>query len=534
MEERYIATADLGTYKIALTVARITGANTEVIYYNEIPSEGIRYGSIFNPLKAAGKLRESVKLAEENLGIKIAQLVTSMPRGSVRQENAPASIPRSAPYSCILQEEVDSLKNITLDNYPLSDSGREEIYGAIAQSFSTDDVINANEEDIVGVPSEKLEGNFKIFVGAKRAVDNIYNMTNMLELGVARKYFLPEICGRAVLTEGEMENGVGLIEIGAGVTSISIFQNNILRYYSSIPFGGNSITSDIKMECNIKGSLAENIKRSFGACMPEKLPFLSEKTLMILNDEMGTSYKLPVKYLSEIVSCRMHEILQAVLFLVQESGYADKLRAGLVVTGGGANIINCTNYIKEESGYSVRVGYPHIKSFSITEDVENFGGTSSLSSVAMLMIAREDTHLNCAEPVDTTRKEAPARMVENTVPQPAAEKPVQTWPEAGAAMGEPVYEEPYIPENKPFVQESTPFVPESKPFHAEPNPAPKPEVKPKTTVNADHSPARPDEEEDRKKREPTTAKPSWGAKIVDKVENLMDKTFIGKLYDEMK
>lgn len=514
MEERYIATADLGTYKIALTVARINGENTEVIYYNESPSEGIRYGSIFNPLKAATRLRESVKMAEESLGIKIVQLVTAMPRGSVRQENAPASFPRSEPYSCIMQEEVDSLKNITLDNYPLGDSGREEIYGAIAQSFSTDDIMNASEEDIVGVPSEKLEGNFKIFVGAKRAVDNIYNMTNMLEIGVARKYFLPEICGRAVLTEGEMENGVGLVEIGAGVTSVSVFRNGILRYYSSIPFGGNAITSDIKMECNIKGSLAENIKRSFGACMPEKLPSLSEKTLMLVNEEMGTTYKLPVKYLSEIVSCRMHEILQAVLFLIQESGYADKLRAGLVITGGGANIINCANFVKEESGYSVRVGYPHIKGFSVT-DCENFGGTASLSSVAMLMVAREDTHLNCVETISEARKE------------PVKKAAVEDW-------------EGVEPEEVPGVVTDvvTGVVPGVVSGLERPADGVKPEEVPaaeKRPVVMEKAPVRPDEEKERSLREgQNEVKPTWGSKIVDKVESLMGKTFIGKYYEEMK
>lgn len=529
MEERYIATADLGTYKIALTVARINGENTEVIYYNESPSEGIRYGSIFNPLKAATRLRESVKMAEESLGIKIVQLVTAMPRGSVRQENAPASFPRSEPYSCIMQEEVDSLKNITLDNYPLSDSGREEIYGAIAQSFSTDDIMNASEEDIVGVPSEKLEGNFKIFVGAKRAVDNIYNMTNMLEIGVARKYFLPEICGRAVLTEGEMENGVGLVEIGAGVTSVSVFRNGILRYYSSIPFGGNAITSDIKMECNIKGSLAENIKRSFGACMPEKLPSLSEKTLMLVNEEMGTTYKLPVKYLSEIVSCRMHEILQAVLFLIQESGYADKLRAGLVITGGGANIINCANYVKEESGYSVRVGYPHIKGFSVT-DCENFGGTASLSSVAMLMVAREDTHLNCAEPV--------------VVPgvKPCVEPGVE--PERAAVEDWEGVEPEVVTDVVPGVVTDvvTGVVPGVVSGLERPADGVKPVVKPvevpaaeKRPFVMEKAPVRPDEEKERSLREgQNEVKPTWGSKIVDKVESLMGKTFIGKYYEEMK
>lgn len=389
-----MAIADLGTSKVALTVARVTGENTEVLYYRESPSEGVRYGSIFNPMKAAECLRKSVANAENELGIKILQLVTNMPRSSVRQESSPAQIQRSDPGSCITEEEVNALKNITLDNYPLDDPDHEEIYGAVPQSFSADDMIRASESDVIGVCSDYLKGNFRIFVGSKKPVDNIYKMTNTLNLAIARKVFSPEAVGRAVLNEGEMENGVGLIEIGAGVSSVSIFQDGILRYYASIPFGGGNVTNDIKMECNIKGVLAENIKLAFGACQPDKLQTMSEKLLLISNEEIGTTQKLPVKYLSEIITSRMHEIIQALLFLIQDSTYADKLRAGLVVTGGGASLVNCVNLIKEESGYNVRIGYPNTRSFSLTE-CPGFGELGSAASVGMLLIAREDQRMNC-------------------------------------------------------------------------------------------------------------------------------------------
>ena len=101
MEDRYIATVDLGTAKLALSVARITGDNAEIIYYKERPSDGVRYGCIFNPTKASVPLKEAIKEAEDELGIKVTQVVIGVPRYGVSQEIASANLDRSDAEACI-------------------------------------------------------------------------------------------------------------------------------------------------------------------------------------------------------------------------------------------------------------------------------------------------------------------------------------------------------------------------------------------------------------------------------------------------
>lgn len=211
----------------------------------------------------------------------------------------------------------------------------------------------------------------------------------------AAKYFLPMSTADAVLSDGEKESGVALIEIGAGVTSLTIYQNKILRYYFAIPFGGKSITTDIKFECGFTENLAENIKLAFGACMPEKLQNMSEKVLQINDYDAGTPRILPVKYLSEIITARTEEIIDAILFKIQESGYADNLRSGIVLSGGCANMINCSNLIKQMSGYNVRIGYPRTKKLS-SSGCPGINETGAAASVGMLLLAAADTHIDCA------------------------------------------------------------------------------------------------------------------------------------------
>lgn len=430
--ERYIAAADLGTSKIALSVAKITGEDVQIIYYRETPSDGVRYSCVYNPKRAAEPLRKAIQMAQDELNIKILQLVIGLPRYNVRQEVASARMERSNPDSCISREEVNTLKKMAIDDYPVADESKETIYGAVAQSFSADDeLVCASESDVVGTVSDSLEGNFKIFLGSLKPLRNIDIMLNDVGVAPAYKFFLPNSVAQSVLNEEEKDNGVALVEIGAGVSSVTIYRGKILRHYSSIPFGGKNITADIRYECGFNEKLAENIKLAFGACVPDKLQSLSEKIIQINDDETGSYEQLPVKYLSEIIDARTREIIDAVLYQIQESGYADKLRNGIVVTGGGANLVNLPNLLKEMSGYNVRIGYPRTRTFS-ADGCDGIGEMSAAASIGMILEAKKDYRLNCIEDAplaaDNAREES----------QTATQEPEKTQqaPDAEVHQGE--------------------------------------------------------------------------------------------------
>lgn len=394
MDNRYIAAIDLGSSRISLGVALIEGDNTQIIYYDSVPSEGIRSGAVINPLKCGEKIRALIDKAQEELGLKIFQIVTNFPKYGIEQRLAPAELPRTDPGTSITDEELDCLRNVSLDTYPLEDRDKQLIYGAIVQSFATEDYINAREDDIVGMISDKLIGNYKLFIGSKRTSDHIDAACNMAQIAISDKYFAPEVEGTAVLTMNEMENGVALINMGGGVTSVSVYHKGVLRYYGAIPFGGRSITDDIRYESGFSEHLAENIKLAFGACLPDKLQNLGDKILQVDTGEDFAPKTMQVKYLSEIINAREKEIFEAILWHIQKSGLADSLRSGVVITGGAANMANCCNLLKDLSGYTVRVGLP--RRF-FTTSCENIISPDATTCAGLIMEARKHPHINCAE-----------------------------------------------------------------------------------------------------------------------------------------
>jgi len=391
MEDKYIASIDLGTSKFGLCVARVNGEDVQIVYYRETPSEGIRASLISNPMKAAEKLKDAIRQAENELMIRILQVVVGMPRSEVEQVTASARIERTNADDYITDEEVQSLKSIALETYPLPNPDKQIMYGAVAQSFSIDDEIQLVENEVVGTLSNALEGNFKVFIGSRRATTALDKIFNSLEIAVAKKYFLPDVVARTVLTDEEMNSGVALVDFGAGVTSLSVYHGGIMRYYASIPFGGKAITGDIRTECSISEDLAEKIKKRFGACLPGKLASLSEKVLQIRLTEPFK--EVPVRYISEIIDCRCREIIEAILYYLQESGLQNAIRGGVVVTGGGAELVNFITLFKEMSGYDVRKGYPrYMFSASVGSGVYS---TSATSAIGMVLAAKDDRLPDC-------------------------------------------------------------------------------------------------------------------------------------------
>lgn len=395
MEEKNIVAIDLGSTKIAITVANVNGNDVQVTYYKERPSAGIRYSSVYNILHATEPLSRIIREAEEALDIRISQVVVGMPKYPVRQESNSVVVNDRGEDCDITAEDIADLKSYAEDTYPLEDPSKEAIYGVVAQSFSDSENFQIIEDDIIGMVSDVLEGHFKIFIGKKSNLKKIDTVMTKTGISARKKYFTAETTAKAVLTDAEMENGVALIDFGGGSTSVTIYHGKVMRHYASIPFGGKNITDDIKSECQISERLAENIKLAYGACMPEKLQSLSEKVLQIMSSNNEPSKQITVKYLSEIITARIEEIIMAILYEIEESGFGDMLKSGLVITGGVAETANLSNFIYELSGYRVRTGYP--KGQFSTVGCNGIKDPSAATSVGLILAAKDELGINCAQ-----------------------------------------------------------------------------------------------------------------------------------------
>lgn len=433
LTEKHIVAIDLGTSKMALIVAKVSGSDIQIVYYKEVPSCGLKYSGVSNILQASGPLSSLIHDAEEALDIKINQAVIGMPKYPVRLESNSGKVMDRGEDTEITAEDIANLKRFAQETYPLEDPSKEAIYGAVAQSFSDGEYFQIIENDIIGMTSDVLEGHFKIFIGKKKDLKNADNLLSKTGLVSRKKYFTADTTAKAVLTEIEMENGVALIDFGGGSTSVTIYHDNIMRHYASIPFGGRNITNDIKSEFQITERLAENIKLAFGACMPDKLQSMSEKVLHISGSKAEQPKEVTVKYLSEVITARVEEIMQAILYEISESGLAEHLRGGIVITGGSAQITNLGMMIGQMSGYKIRTGYP-MTNLSC-QGIDGLMDTSAATALGLIQAAVEEVTMSCATQVEPkTIVEKPAEEIpvkEETDPEPQKEEKPEKKEEEG-------------------------------------------------------------------------------------------------------
>ena len=427
MDDKYIVAIDLGTFKISLAVALQDGTDTRLIYYKETPASGMKSSRILTELRVVGQLKQAIRDAEDILGIKITGAVVGMPRFYIKTEENEARIDDRDSDSYITTAEINELKSFAQDSYPIAPENQstDAVYGAIAQSFSTDEEFQLVEDDIVGMSGRVLEGNFKIFIGAKAALKRIDKVMRSVELVPVKKYFQPQFTASAVLYSSEIDTGVALIDFGGGCTSVSVFYKSILRHYASIPFGGMSVTKDIQTESNISLGLAESLKLAYGACIPDKLQNMSEKQLLIKSGNGDMDRRLAVKYLSEIISAREEEIIRAMLYEIGASGFADKLQSGVVITGGGALMTNLGNFISELSGYKVRIGRPRLN--GIINACTGATTPAASAVIGMIKAAINDGVGSCAcIAEDFVEKTDEEEVVEESVTQSPTESEHKT------------------------------------------------------------------------------------------------------------
>ncbi len=386
-EERYVAIVDFGSSKVSLCVCRIKNLDIEeVLFKEDLPSDGISRGNILNPQKAAAPLQELMEHAREKTGLMITKAVVNLPRWNVKAENITHRAVRNDSNSYITQEEIHNLQELASGQLESSlDKNAETIYSILAQSYSTDDFMHVSEGEIIGSTSSFLEGHFLVFTGSKRYKDNIDRVFNKIGITAFSYEFTPVCDVECILSDEERDRGAALVEIGSDVTTVSVCHKGAMRYCQSFPFGGKVVSEDIHTECNISENLAENIKLGYGYCAPERLQTLSDKTLKINNSTTGESQQLPVKYLSEIVSCRMKEIISSVMYLIGESGFEDKLRAGIILSGGGSLVHCCSALVSDMTGLPCRIAYP-----------KHFSSPKDNTAESMLITACRNSHINCA------------------------------------------------------------------------------------------------------------------------------------------
>ncbi len=301
--------------------------------------------------KTVQSIRKAVEEAEENSDVEIRSVNVGIAGQHIKSLQHRGIKIRHSVEDEISQSDIDGLIE---DMYKLAMLPGEEIIHVLPQEYIIDN--EQGIKDPIGMSGVRLEANFHIITGQVTAAKNIYKCVHKSGLDVSSLILEPLASSESVLNEEEKEAGVVLVDIGGGTTDIAIFQDGIIRHTAVIPFGGNVITEDIKQGCNIIGKQAELLKLKFGSALATES---KENEIVSIPGLRGREPReISLKNLANIIQARMEEIIEHIYYEIKNSGYENKLIAGIVVTGGGSQLKHITQLFEYVTGMDTRIGYP--------------------------------------------------------------------------------------------------------------------------------------------------------------------------------
>jgi cell division protein FtsA len=364
-DQDIIVGLDIGTTKIAVLIGtKNEFGKIEILSIGKSESIGVQRGVVVNIQDTIESIKIATADAVKNLDIRssedqskkleveIGEVIVGIAGQHIKSLQHHGKMKRSETEDEVNQKDVDSL----IDNmHQLIMEPGEEIIHVIPQDYMVDK--ERGIKNPIGHAGSVLEGNFHIITGHVSAIKNIYKCVSRAGLSVEDLQLEPLASSASVLSEEEKEAGVVLVDIGGGTTDIAIFHDGIIRHTAVIPFGGNVISEDIKEGCNIIKAQAESLKVKYGSALAAES---QENEVICIPGLRGRPKKeISVKSLANIIQARMEEILELVLFEIKNSGYEKKLAAGIVVTGGGAQLKHITQLVEFITGMDCRIGTPN-------------------------------------------------------------------------------------------------------------------------------------------------------------------------------
>lgn len=351
-KDRVIAAIDIGTTKICTLVGQAAkDGGTEVLGVGLSASRGLKKGVVTDIEATVESIKASIDKAERSSGFTIVSAHVGISGEHISSLNNRGVIAVNHPDRIITPDDVarviESARAVTIP------SNREVIH-IIPRSYSID-----GQEGIknpVGMYGFRLEVETHIVTGAITSVQNLTKCVNQTGVDVEDLVLQPIASSESILTDEERELGVLIADIGGGTTDIAVLFDGSIWHTSSIPVGGNHLTNDIAIGLRTTFAVAEDLKARYAVALPDLVSPDETVELPAFGDEVLRH--VPRRHIAEIIQARVEEILEMTVADIKRSGFDGLLPAGIVLTGGTANLFGIDNLTRQFLGIPVRIGRP--------------------------------------------------------------------------------------------------------------------------------------------------------------------------------
>ena len=348
--DNYIASIDIGTDKIALLAAEKDFDNRlRIIGHNICASDGVRKGVIFSIDSLSRVITKLIKETNKSF---------DLTPGLFRVNISDTHLTCTDGKGKVSVNEVvtrDDLDAVLASAMAMSTPSNKEKLHIIKKKFTI------NESVVVDNPlemeAEVLESKVHIVTVSSASVRNIENCLKQSDLQVDKIVLTSIAKSHAILTQEEKDNGVCIVDIGAGVTSFSVFDEEGIVRSGVISMGGDEVTQEIAFAFDTSFEEAKRLKEFYGVAKSSALK--EEKLIDFTQATNKEEHQLSSLQLSEVIEEAYTEILLALKNELKHHNLDTIIKSGFVLCGGGAQVISCEELVRDFFTRRAKIGTIH-------------------------------------------------------------------------------------------------------------------------------------------------------------------------------
>ena len=348
----YITTIDVGSDNVRTVISQITEeAVPRIVGVGSVPTEGMRRGAVVEIEEVSDSIRKSVEMAELHSGVQVAEAYVSVNgtdlefmeiKGVVAVGLANGEVTESD-----VQRAIEAAQAISL---PLN----KEIIHIIPQGFQVDD--QEKVKDPVGMSGVRLEMTGVAILAGSSNLKNLTKCFDNNEISVLGFVAAPLAAAQSALNKRQKELGSVLVELGGGVTSLVVYEEQNILDVKVIPIGMNLVTNDVAIGLRTSVEVAEKVKLKYGSALPAEIGNDDEINLADLDEE--EEGVVSRKYVAQIIEARVEEIFYEVEKELKRIERSALLPAGAILSGGGAYVHGAVDLAKNILKLPAQIGFP--------------------------------------------------------------------------------------------------------------------------------------------------------------------------------
>lgn len=345
---------DIGSSAVRVVVAHLSpeAPQPNIIGVGIAPMQGMQKGVITDVEEAVTAVSRALDAAETMSGVPLERAYVSINGSHISSQNSRGVIAVSRADGEISPDDVARVINAA---QAISLPSNREILHVLPQNFIVDG--QEHIHDPLGMTGVRLEVETHVIEGSAPLIKNLTKVVNQAGVHIEDFVFAPLAAGLSVLDKRQKELGTVLVDLGAGTTSLVVYEEGILLHTAVLPLGSSHITNDIAIGLRTAIDVAEAIKLTYGTTLLDTVK--ANESIVVEGEENAEQESVSRVEVANIISARFEEILSFIDRELKHIGRSGLLPAGVIFVGGGAHLPGVVEMAKKRLRLPARIGKPH-------------------------------------------------------------------------------------------------------------------------------------------------------------------------------